>query len=73
MGNVVAKLTCVTVLKNGSRVRVREGQAFDSGSAVVKENPGLFSGSVKGKVVEAATAEPGEVRKSTRVKKVSSD
>ena len=73
MANVVAKATCVTTLKDGSRVRVREGQAFDSGSNVVKEKPELFAGSVKSKVVEAATAEPGEVRKSTRVKKVSSD
>lgn len=70
MANVVAKLTCVTTLKDGTRVRVRTGMAFESSSAVVKEKPELFD--MGSKPVEKATKAPGEVRKTSRAKKVES-
>ena len=66
-----------TVAHGGIRVHVREGEAWDADSSLVKDNPGFFTDTPTGvrtfgprgvelAAVEQATAAPGEKRTTKR-------
>ena len=65
MPTVHAIETIVVVLPDGTARTVRKDQGFEQDDAVVQAHPWLFGlkrTKVRGRVVEQATAAPGELR-----------
>lgn len=64
MSKVHATESVVVTLPNGITLTVRKDQGFDQSDDVVKAFPWLFGlrTNRRGKVVEQATAAPGELR-----------
>lgn len=65
MPNVHATESVVVTLTDGTIRTVRKDQAFDERDPVVQSHPWLFGlkrRRITGKVVEQATAAPGELR-----------
>ena len=77
---IVYALTSAVTSNDGGRIRIKEGEAFDSDHPTVKAHPDLFGdkpSKVRGSKpepapVETATADPGEKR-STRKARTDAD